>query len=65
MGGTRKAIILRMVERDGEVRSVQVTDTKGKTVKEVVREKVAKGSTLMRDEHKAFTDRPWTTRTIQ
>lgn len=54
-GGKGKAIVLGMVERDGELRAGVVTDMKGKTVHSVVRANVAPGATLMTDEHGAFT----------
>ena len=54
-GGAGKAIVLGIIERDGELRTAVVTDLKAKTVQTIVRENVAKGSTLMTDEHGAYT----------
>ena len=54
-GGKGKAVLLGVVERDGELRTAHVTDTKGTTVKEVISENVEKGSTVMTDEHRAFS----------
>lgn len=53
-GGKGKAIVLGMVEREGELRAGVVTDMKAKTVQTVVRANVEKGATLMTDEHGAF-----------
>jgi transposase-like protein len=53
-GGANKAVVFGMVERDGELRTMHVTDMKAKTVQHIVRENVAKGSNLMTDEHGAF-----------
>jgi transposase-like protein len=53
-GGKGKAIVLGIVERDGELRTAVVTDMKAKTVQTVIRENVAKGSNVMTDEHVSF-----------
>ncbi len=53
-GGAGKAIVLGMMQREGELSAQVVTDMQAKTVHKVIRENVAKGSTLMTDEHGAF-----------
>ncbi|TXN21560.1 IS1595 family transposase [Methylobacterium sp. WL9] len=53
-GGAGKAIVLGMIERDGELRTVVVDDLKAKTVQTIVRENVAKGSMLMTDKHGSY-----------
>ncbi|MET0532300.1 MAG: IS1595 family transposase [Microvirga sp.] len=49
-GGAGKTIVPGMIERDGQLRTVVVTDLKAKTVQTIVRENVAKGSNLMTNE---------------
>lgn len=53
-GGKGKAVVLGILERDGELRAGHVENTKGSTLKRVVRDNVATGSTLMTDEDAAF-----------
>lgn len=53
-GGANKAIVFGMVERDGELRTMHVTDMKAKTVQHIVRDNVASGSNVMTDEHVSF-----------
>jgi hypothetical protein len=43
------------VKRDGELRTMHVSDMKAKTVQHIVREHVAPGSNIMTDEHGALT----------
>jgi len=53
-GGSGKAIVLGMIQREGELRAQVVSDMRAKTVHAVIDDNVAKGSTLMTDEHGAF-----------
>jgi transposase-like protein len=53
-GGAGKAVVLGMVEREGELRAAHVTDTKAETLQGKVRENVAKGSAVLTDEDTAF-----------
>jgi len=53
-GGKGKEIMLGMVERDGELRMVHVSDMKAKTVQAVICENVARGTNVMTDEHASF-----------
>jgi transposase-like protein len=53
-GGANKDIVLGMVEREGELRTFHIPNTKAVTVQGAVRENVAKGATVMTDEDKAF-----------
>jgi transposase-like protein len=49
-----KAIVLGMVERDGELRAGVVHETHGRTTKPIIAANVEAGSTLMTDTHGAF-----------
>jgi len=53
-GFATKAVVLGMVEREGELRAFHVRDTRVKTVQDIVRNNVAKGSALMTDEDRVF-----------
>ncbi len=53
-GGAGKAIVLGMIERDGELRAEHVRDHKAKTVQGKVRTNVAKGSAVLTDEDASF-----------
>ncbi len=53
-GGANKAVVLGMVERDGELRAKHVPDSKASTLQGEVRANVAKRSGLMTDEDRAF-----------
>jgi transposase-like protein len=53
-GGTGKDIVFGMIEREGELRTLHVTDMKAKTVQHIIRENVAPASTIMTDEHASF-----------
>ena len=53
-GGAKKAVVLGMVEREGELRAKHVPDTKASTVQAEVRANVKKGSGLLTDEDRAF-----------
>jgi transposase-like protein len=53
-GGANKAIVLGIVERDGELRAGTLPDRKATTAQKVIRENVAKGSAIMTDEDLAF-----------
>lgn len=53
-GGANKAVVLGMVERDGELRAKHVPDGKARTIQAEVRANVAKRSGLMTDEDRAF-----------
>lgn len=53
-GGAGKAVVLGIVERDGELRAKHVADHKAKTLQSKVSENVAKGSAVLTDEDTAF-----------
>ena len=53
-GGAGKEIVLGVIERDGELRMAVVEDLKAPTVQTYVCENVAKGATLMTDEHGSY-----------
>lgn len=53
-GGANKAVVLGIVERDGELRAGHVNNGKAKTLQGAVRENVAKGSAVLTDEDRAF-----------
>lgn len=53
-GGAGKAVVLGIVERDGELRAEHVADHKAKTLQGKVRQNVAKGSAVLTDEDMAF-----------
>jgi transposase-like protein len=53
-GGAGKAIVLGLVERDGELRAAVVPDLKAKTVQTVIHENVAPGSAVMTDERVSY-----------
>lgn len=53
-GGAGKAVVLGMVERDGELRAVHVPDHKAKTLQGQIRQNVAKGAAVLTDEDVSF-----------
>lgn len=53
-GGSGKAVVLGMIERDGEMRAAHVPDGKAKTLQGVIRKTVKPGSALLTDEDRAF-----------
>jgi transposase-like protein len=53
-GGSGKAIVLGVIEREGELRAEHIADTKAKTVHSYVKANVEKGSALMTDEDRSF-----------
>ncbi len=53
-GGANKDVVFGLMERGGELRAFHVPNTRGATIQGVVRQNVAKGSTLMTDEDNAF-----------
>ncbi len=53
-GGAGKAVVLGIVERDGELRAEHVPDHKAKTLQGKVRQNVVKGSAVLTDEDMAF-----------
>jgi transposase-like protein len=53
-GGVGKATVMGLKERAGELRTMHVDDLKAKTVQGIVRENVAKGTTIMTDEHLSY-----------
>lgn len=54
-GGAGKEIVLGTLERDGELRVKHVPDATKRTIQGEVRQNVAKGSTIMTDEDRAFS----------
>lgn len=53
-GGAGKAVVLGIIERDGELRAEHVPDHKAKTLQGKVRENVEKGSAVCTDEDLSF-----------
>lgn len=53
-GGAGKAIVLGIVEREGQLRAEHVSDHKAKTLQGKVRQHVAKGSAVLTDEDVSF-----------
>lgn len=53
-GGAGKAVVLGILERDGELRAGYVEDTKGAALKGIVRENVAAGAVVMTNEDRSF-----------
>lgn len=53
-GGAGKAIVLGIKNRDGELRMQVVKNLTAHTVENVIRANVAKGSTIMTDEHVSY-----------
>ena len=53
-GGAGKTAVLGILEREGELRTGITPNLRARTVQHVIRENVAKGATLMTDEHGAF-----------
>jgi transposase-like protein len=53
-GGAGKAVVLGIVERDGELSAEHVSDHKAKTLQGQVRQNVTKGSAVLTDEDKTF-----------
>jgi transposase-like protein len=53
-GGAGKAVVLGVIEREGELRAEHVADTKAKTVHGYVKANVEKGSAIMTDEDRSF-----------
>ena len=61
-GGANKAVVLGIVERDGELRAMHVEDTKAKTLQGEIRKNVEPNSALLTDEDRSFVglDRDYT-----
>ena len=53
-GGANKAVVIGAIEREGELRTAHIEDTKAKTVHGFVKANVANGSALMTDEDSSF-----------
>jgi transposase-like protein len=53
-GTAGKAVVFGILERGGDLRAEMVTDLRGKTVKEFIKENVTVRSTLMTDEHPSY-----------
>jgi transposase-like protein len=53
-GGAGKAVVLGIVEREGELRAVHVPNHKAATLQGAVRQHVAEGSAVLTDEDAAF-----------
>lgn len=61
-GGANKAVVLGIVEREGELRTVHVPDAKAKTLQGEILKNVAKGAAVLTDEDRSFIglDRDYT-----
>ncbi|WP_374309153.1 IS1595 family transposase [Methylocella sp.] len=53
-GGANKAVVLGVIERDGELRAEHVGDAKAKTLQGNIRRNVKAGSAVLTDEDSAF-----------
>jgi transposase-like protein len=53
-GGAGKGVVLGIVERDGELRAEQFSDSRSDTLRDSVRKNVEPGSNLMTDDDAAF-----------
>jgi transposase-like protein len=53
-GGANKAVVIWTIEREGELRTAHIEDTKAKTIHGFVKANVANGSALMTDEDSSF-----------
>lgn len=53
-GGANKAVVLGVIEREGELRTAHVADTKAETIHGYVKANVKKGATMMTDEDPSF-----------
>jgi hypothetical protein len=53
-GGANKDVVLRFVEREGELRTFHIPNVKAVTIQGALTQNVAKGSTVMTDEDGAF-----------
>ncbi len=53
-GGANKAVVMGVIQRDGELRTEHVADAKAKTLQDMVRKNVAKGVAMMTDEDRSF-----------
>ena len=53
-GGANKAVVLGIVQRDGDLRAGHVSDGKAKTLQPIIKANVAKGANIKTDEDRAF-----------
>jgi len=53
-GGANKAIVMGILERDGELRATTILSTDAKTLKAQIEANVAPGSNVLTDEHKGY-----------
>jgi len=53
-GGANKAIVMGIMERDGELRATTILSADAKTLKAQIEANVAPGSNVMTDEHKGY-----------
>ena len=53
-GGAGKEVVLGIIERDGELRTAHVEDTKAATLANTVRANIADDATIMTDEDRSF-----------
>ncbi|MGQ3039854.1 MAG: IS1595 family transposase [Brevundimonas sp.] len=51
-----KTVVMGMKQRDGEVRAGVIDNTRSATLRHIVQENVAKGSTVYTDEHQGYND---------
>jgi transposase-like protein len=58
-GGRGKQIVAGMLERSGEVRAIVVPDNKGRTLRTMVNENIADGSTVYTDNNRAYIGLEW------
>lgn len=54
-GGKGKAVVLGMLDRDGDLRTIHTNNLRAQNVQSIICENVEPGSTLMTDEHPSFT----------
>jgi len=53
-GGANKAVVMGIMERDGELRATTILSADAKTLKAQIEANVAPGSNVMTDEHKGY-----------
>ena len=53
-GGANKAVVIGVIQREGELRTEHVSDAKAKTLQDMVAKNVAKGAAMLTDEDRSF-----------
>ena len=53
-GGANKAVVIGVIQREGELRTEHVSDARAKTLQDMVAKNVAKGAAMLTDEDRSF-----------